>query len=238
MERVNPELTDGAYYGPSRGHLQPRWARHVGMARGYGYGASMGAWVLDHVAAWAGEWGFITHSNSSYRTPAFTGDVTFIDAEVVDKRVERRRHHIAVVTVEMRNQDDAVLAKGAVEVELPRQITDAPAPGVPFGRRVRDVAVETPDIVALWFVPDHGPDEATTWRTLDERTNQIARAMQAAGVGEKLLVAIVLVNRPEHIFSAIAAWKLAVRADSDAVGPSGLGAEPPGRGHRSCARHR
>ena len=24
MERVNPELTDGAYYGPSRGHLQPR----------------------------------------------------------------------------------------------------------------------------------------------------------------------------------------------------------------------
>lgn len=42
MERVNPELTDGAYYGPSRGHLQPRWARHVGMPRGYGYGASMG----------------------------------------------------------------------------------------------------------------------------------------------------------------------------------------------------
>ena len=26
MERINPELTDGAYYGPSRGHLQPRWA--------------------------------------------------------------------------------------------------------------------------------------------------------------------------------------------------------------------
>ena len=32
MERINPELTDGAYYGPSRGHLQPRWARHVGHA--------------------------------------------------------------------------------------------------------------------------------------------------------------------------------------------------------------
>ncbi|HLI25102.1 MAG TPA: MaoC family dehydratase N-terminal domain-containing protein, partial [Acidimicrobiales bacterium] len=45
VERSNPELTDGAYYGPSRGHLQPRWARHVGMDRGYGYGASMGAWV-------------------------------------------------------------------------------------------------------------------------------------------------------------------------------------------------
>ena len=57
MERTNPELTDGAYYGPSRGHLQPRWAQHVGMPRGYGYGASMGAWIIDYVAAWAGEWG-------------------------------------------------------------------------------------------------------------------------------------------------------------------------------------
>ena len=119
MERVNPELTDGAYYGPSRGHLQPRWARHVGMARGYGYGASMGAWVLDFVAAWAGEWGFITHSNSQYRNPAFTGDATFIRGEVTDKRTERRRRHLVTVAVELTNQDDAVMAKGTVDVELP-----------------------------------------------------------------------------------------------------------------------
>ena len=57
MERTNPELTDGAYYGPSRGHLQPRWAKQVGMPRGYGYGASVGACILDHVAGWAGEHG-------------------------------------------------------------------------------------------------------------------------------------------------------------------------------------
>ena len=121
LQRLNPELTDGAYYGPSRGHLQPRWAKHVGMARGYGYGASMGAWILDYVAAWAGEWGFITHSNASYRNPAFTGDATFIDGEVIDVRVERRRHHIAEVKVEMRNQEDAIMATGTVEVELPAE---------------------------------------------------------------------------------------------------------------------
>jgi acyl dehydratase len=121
MERTNPELTDGAYYGPSRGHLQPKWARHVGMARGYGYGASMGAWVLDFVSAWAGEWGEITHSVASYRNPAFTGDATFIDGEVVDVRVERRRHHIATVQVEMRTQDDAVMATATVDVELPAE---------------------------------------------------------------------------------------------------------------------
>jgi acyl dehydratase len=121
MERVNPELTDGAYYGPSRGHLQPRWAQHVGMPRGYGYGASMGAWILDYVAAWAGEWGFITHANAQYRNPAFTGDATFISGEVIDKRVERKRKHVVTVRVELRNQDDATMAKAEVEAELPNE---------------------------------------------------------------------------------------------------------------------
>jgi len=119
MERTNPELTDGAYYGPSRGHLQPRWARHVGMARGYGYGASMGAWILDYVAAWAGEWGFIVHSAASYRNPAFTGDATFLSGEVTGTRVERKRRHRVTVHVEVRNQHDAVMATADVDVELP-----------------------------------------------------------------------------------------------------------------------
>ena len=121
MERTNPELTDGAYYGPSRGHLQPRWAQHVGMARGYGYGASMGSWVLDYVAAWAGEWGFITHSQAQYRNPAFTGDATFIEGIVSETRVERKRRHIAVVEVELANQLGAVMAKATVEVDLPHE---------------------------------------------------------------------------------------------------------------------
>ena len=121
MERVNPELTDGAYYGPSRGHLQPRWAQHVGMPRGYGYGASMGAWIIDFVAAWAGEWGSVVHSSAQYRNPAFTGDATFFTGEVVDTRIERKRKHIAVVKVELTNQDDAVMAKATVEVELPSE---------------------------------------------------------------------------------------------------------------------
>ncbi len=118
MERTNPELTDGAYYGPSRGHLQPRWAQHVGMARGYGYGASMGAWILDYVAAWAGEWGEIVHSNAQYRNPAFTGDATFLAGEVVDLRQERRQS-VAVVAVELTNQTGTTMAKATVDVALP-----------------------------------------------------------------------------------------------------------------------
>ncbi len=126
MERVNPELTDGAYYGPSRGHLQPRWARHVGMPRGYGYGASMGAWVLDYVAAWAGEWATVTHSNAQYRNPALTGDATILTGEVVETRVDRHpfqrgRVHVAVIEVDMRNQEGAAMATARVEVDLPAE---------------------------------------------------------------------------------------------------------------------
>ena len=88
LEKINPEQTDGAYIGPSRGHLFPRWARYIGMPRGYGYGASMGAWILDYLAGWAGEWGMVVHSNCAYRGPAFTGDVTYFNASVIDKKVD------------------------------------------------------------------------------------------------------------------------------------------------------
>jgi len=86
MERVNPEATDGAYMGPSRGHLFPRWARFIGMPRGYGYGASMGAWILDYFAGWAGEWGQVVHCNCQYRGPAFTGDITIMTGEIIDRK--------------------------------------------------------------------------------------------------------------------------------------------------------
>jgi acyl dehydratase len=124
MERLNPELTDGAYYGPSRGHLQPQWARHIGAARGYGYGASMGAWVLDYVAAWAGEWGFITHANASYRTFAYTGDATYLRGRVTgtaEERRGRRSRYVATIAVEMTNQEGKVLATGTVDVALPTE---------------------------------------------------------------------------------------------------------------------
>lgn len=121
MERINPELTDGAYHGPSRGHLQPRWAAHIGMPRGYGYGASMGSWVLDYVAGWAGEWGLVVSSSAQYRNPALTGDATFLNGSVTDSKVDRRGRHLVTVAVDVTNQLDATLARGSVEVLLPSQ---------------------------------------------------------------------------------------------------------------------
>jgi acyl dehydratase len=121
LELENPELTDGAYIGPSRGHLFPRWARYIGMPRGYGYGASMGAWILDYLAGWAGEWGMVVHSNASYRAPALTGDITVMAATVIDKLRDEQGRSLVQVDCRMSNQLGAVMATAKAEIALPQR---------------------------------------------------------------------------------------------------------------------
>jgi len=121
MQLINPELTDGAYIGPSRGHLFPRWARRIGMPRGYGYGASMGSWVTDFLAGWAGEHGMVVHAKSNYRGPAFTGDVTIQTAEVVEKSVDEEGRHLIHVRHLMQNQKGVTMANGTAEIALPKK---------------------------------------------------------------------------------------------------------------------
>ena len=121
MMLVNPELTDGAYYGPSRGHLFPRWARTIGMPRAYGYGASMGAWVTDYLAGWAGEHGMVVHSLANYRGPALSGDITIQTAEVVDKFVDDDGRHLIQVKHRMANQQGTTMCTGTAEIQLPKK---------------------------------------------------------------------------------------------------------------------
>ena len=117
---LDPAMTDGLYRGPSRGHTDEEHARLIGMPRGYGYGASMGAWVLDYANYWAGHGGFVRHSNVQYRFPAFDGDVTYLDAEVVATREDATvGAGIVTLDVVMSTQDGSVMAKGPVEVQLP-----------------------------------------------------------------------------------------------------------------------
>jgi hypothetical protein len=120
--KLDPSLADGLYKGPSRGHVQERFAQLVGMPRGYGYGASMGAWILDYLAAWGGEWGEILHSNMQYRSPALTGDVTYLNAEVVELASERATGQpLATLRVVMTNQRDEAMASGQAELRLPTE---------------------------------------------------------------------------------------------------------------------
>ena len=119
MQLINPLLTDGAYYGPSRGHLFPYWARRIGMPRAYGYGASMGSWVTDYLSGWAGEHGMVVHSVANYRSPALSGDVTVQTGEVVDKMVDEAGRHLVQVRHTMANQKGATMCTATAEIELP-----------------------------------------------------------------------------------------------------------------------
>jgi len=119
--KVDPARTDGLYTGPSRGHTIPKYAQLIGMPRGYGYGASMGAWFIDYLANWAGEWAFVRHSDMKYRGPALTGDVTYLDGEVTEVNHDERDVLVARVEVHMTSQRGTRLADGTAEVELPRE---------------------------------------------------------------------------------------------------------------------
>lgn len=122
MVLENPEFTDGAYYGPSRGHLFPKYARRIGMPRAYGYGGAMGAWVIDFMSGWAGEHGMVVHSVANFRGPALSGDVTIQTAEVVDKSVDDRGRHLVHVKHLMQNQKGTTMALGTAEIALPKRL--------------------------------------------------------------------------------------------------------------------
>jgi len=116
----DPQLADGMYAGASRGHADESKAGLVGLPRPYGYGAVMGAWVLNHVAYWAGDHGFIRHSKVQYRFPAFEHDLALLDGTVVERRFDEVLG-AGLVRVEhtMTNQSGTVLTRGYVDVELP-----------------------------------------------------------------------------------------------------------------------
>ncbi|MDB5972176.1 MAG: acyl dehydratase [Hydrocarboniphaga sp.] len=118
--RIDPRQGDGLYYGPSSGHVNLEKASNIGMGGMYGYGASMNAWQVDTIAYWAGHNGFIWHSATQFRSPAFEGDITYIDGEVVDK-IERSPYGcpVVVVQVKMKTQNGETIVTGKAEVQLP-----------------------------------------------------------------------------------------------------------------------
>jgi hypothetical protein len=118
--KVDPTHGDGLYKGPSRGHVQEQYAQLVGMPREYGYGASMGAWIIDYLTNWAGEWGFVRHCNFQYRNPALTHDATFLNGEVASLQEDAGSGRpLAAVRASMTNQDGEVMATGQAEILLP-----------------------------------------------------------------------------------------------------------------------
>ena len=81
----------------------------------------MGAWILDYLSNWAGEWSFIVHSNMQYRSPALRGDVTFLNGDVVELNFDDPSGNpIATVEVVMTTQTGALMASDNAEIVLPK----------------------------------------------------------------------------------------------------------------------
>jgi acyl dehydratase len=119
--KIDPRKRDGLYLGPSRGHVDASKAGEIGMPRAYGYGATMGAWITDYCAHWAGHDGLVRYSNAAFRGPAYEGDVTYIDGEIIEKKEESSwGEPMVTIAVRMTNQDGMVLSTAKVDVELPR----------------------------------------------------------------------------------------------------------------------
>jgi acyl dehydratase len=90
------------------------------MVRAYGYGATMGAWATDTLGFWAGHDGMLRHSKAQFRGPAFEGDITFVDGEVVAKQPDSAFGvPLVQIQLQMTNQDGGVLVDATAEVELP-----------------------------------------------------------------------------------------------------------------------
>jgi acyl dehydratase len=118
---IDPSYADGLYRGPSRGHVQKRYAELIGMPRGYGYGATMGAWILDYLTNWGGEWSDVIHSKMSYRSPALIGDVTYLNGEVSQLGFDPETGDpVATISVTMTNQREETMASGDAEMRLPQ----------------------------------------------------------------------------------------------------------------------
>ena len=80
----------------------------------------MAGWNTDYLAFWAGHDGMVRHAKSDFRSPAFEGDVTFIEGEVVDKIPDSLwGFPVVQVKVRMTNQAGATVVSSLNEVELP-----------------------------------------------------------------------------------------------------------------------
>jgi len=87
-------------------------------------------------------------------------------------------------------------------------MTEEVVEGIPFGRRITELAEEDPDAKALIIVAPDGSERVFTTSQIDRRTNQLARAFAGEGVALGDRVAIELQNSPELVLGLLAAWKI------------------------------
>lgn len=77
-----------------------------------------------------------------------------------------------------------------------------------YGKRLTEIASERPDDVDLIMVSRDGTERGASWRELEKRANQIARALEARGAVQGEIVALAMPTCLDHILTTLAIWKL------------------------------
>jgi bile acid-coenzyme A ligase len=75
-------------------------------------------------------------------------------------------------------------------------------------RRIRQLAAERPEEIALRHIALDGAEPAYTWEWLDRRSTQLAAALIDRGVGQGDNLALGLRNTPQFVLAVLAAWKV------------------------------
>jgi bile acid-coenzyme A ligase len=75
-------------------------------------------------------------------------------------------------------------------------------------RRVRQLADECPDDLALRHIGLDGTEPALSWPRLDRRSSQLAGALAARGLGFGDRLGLGLRNSPRFVLAVLAAWKV------------------------------
>nr|WP_272952977.1 AMP-binding protein [Mycolicibacter kumamotonensis] len=83
----------------------------------------------------------------------------------------------------------------------------SPDAAVSYGRRLADIAAQSPDATAMIFVTGAGAEHRVTWAQLDHRSNRVARGLTGLGISHGDIVVIGLPNSIEHVVIAFGAWK-------------------------------
>ena len=80
--------------------------------------------------------------------------------------------------------------------------------GVPYGRRLTELASADPGGTALTVVSKDRTETTLTWDGLERAANRWAHALQSASVGRGAMVALSIPNSIELVLAALAAWKV------------------------------
>ncbi len=84
----------------------------------------------------------------------------------------------------------------------------APEQGIPFGTKLRQLADQRGDDVALTVIARDGDTQSLTFAELDGRANQWGRALSHAGARLGSLVALGIPNSEEFVLAALGCWKI------------------------------